>query len=77
MAMNPAMLMTVMNDIKTFEKNHPRFASFFKDVVRCGVPCDSIIEIKVTKPDGSESVANMKVTQSDLDIVNDLKNLGM
>lgn len=73
--MNPQMMMQLIGALGTFRKNHPKFASFAEIMLKSGIPEDSVIEITVTKP-GEESVtANMKVLQSDIELIQALRNM--
>ena len=77
MAMNPAAMMKVMNAMNTFKANHPKFMAFLSYVFQGSFPEGTVIEITITKP-GQESItSNMKVTQSDLDLFDSLKDVGM
>lgn len=60
-----------------FTKNHPKFPQFISAVQKKGIREDSIIEIKVTDPDGTELCTNIRVTSSDLALFNELKGIGM
>lgn len=75
--MNPAMLMKLMNAKNTFSKNHPKFEAFIKNVVLGGngIPAGTIIELTVTKPGEAPVSTNIRVQQSDLDMVESLKHL--
>lgn len=75
--MNPAALMKMMSLKANFEKQHPKFAAFIADLLRMGVSEGTVIEIKLTRPDGSSATTNMKVNSSDIELFNELKNLGM
>lgn len=75
MAMNPATIMKVMAAKNKFQNAHPKFVAFFNALVRRGVDEGAVIEIKVTNPDGTEMVGNMRVTQEDLELLQELKNL--
>ncbi len=75
--MNPALIMKLAELKSTFEREHPRFVMFLKDVFSNGISEGSVIEIKVTGPDGKEVTTNMKVKQSDLEMIEALKNLKM
>ena len=67
---NPGMMMKLMNAKNTFESNHPKFAAFVSRFFMGGA-----IEITITRP-GEEPVStNLKVQKSDLDLVEELKNL--
>lgn len=52
----------------TFSRNHPKFMPFMQAVGREAIGDGTIIEIKVTSPEGKEFNTNMKLTQSDLDL---------
>lgn len=73
---NPGAIMKLMAAKNQFESAHPKFAAFFKQFLTQGVEVGSVIEITITKPDGTPVTANMRVQQSDLDLVQQLKELG-
>lgn len=72
---NPAAIMKLMGAKNQFEKTHPKFAAFFQSVLTQGVEEGSVIEITVTKPDGTPTTANMRVQRSDIELVQGLKDL--
>lgn len=72
---NPADIMKLMGMKNKFEATHPRFVAFLKDVFTGGIPEGSIIEISLTRPDGTKTTSNIKVQPSDVEMFNDLKNL--
>ena len=68
---NPGMMMKLMNAKNTFESNHPKFVAFVSRFFMGG----AITEGTITRP-GEEPVStNLKVQKSDLDLVEELKNL--
>lgn len=75
--MNPAVLMKLMNAKNKFTQNHPKFEAFVKAVFmgNSGIPEGTIIEITVTKPGEQPIATNLKVQQSDLELVEELRNL--
>ena len=77
MAMNPAAMMKIMGAMNTFKGNHPKFIAFLSYVFAGGFPEGSVIEITVTKPGQEPVTSNMKVTQSDLELFNSLKDINM
>lgn len=77
MAMNPAAMMKMMSAVNTFKGNHPKFMAFLSFVFSSGFPEGTVIEITVTKPDQEPVTSNMKVTQSDLELFESMKNVGM
>ncbi len=74
--MNPAALMKMMNAKNKFEKNHPKFVAFLGAMFRGGIDEGTIIEITVQKPGQEAVTSNLRVTQDDLDLFNELKDLG-
>lgn len=73
---NPAAIMKLMGARNKFAQTHPKFAAFFKTVFAQGINEGDVIEITVTKADGTPVTANMKVQKSDLDLLEELKGLG-
>ncbi|MBR3635012.1 MAG: hypothetical protein IKN47_02355 [Lachnospiraceae bacterium] len=67
--------MQFVSAINTFKNNHPKFASFIELVIKGGIPEGSIIEITVTRPGEDPITANMKVMQSDLELMQALKDM--
>ncbi len=73
--MNPASIMKLMNAKNKFTENHPKFTAFLNAVFSGGITEGTIIEITVTKPGEEAVTTNMKITQSDLDLFSELKDL--
>ena len=75
--MNPAMLMKLMSAKNTFTNNHSKFVAFLNTVFKNKIEEGTIIEISVQKPGQEKLTSNIKVLQSDLDLLQSLKELGM
>lgn len=73
--MNPASIMKIMNAKNKFTENHPKFSAFLGAVFSRGIVEGTVIEITVTRPGEEPITTNMKVRQSDLDLINELKDL--
>ena len=58
-----------------FSKNHPKFPQFVKAVQKNGIKEDTVIDVKITYPDGAELDTNLKLTASDLAMIEELKKL--
>lgn len=72
---NPATMMKLMSAKNKFEGNHPKFFAFLKNIFTRGLDEGTVIEITVTRP-GEESVTtNMKIQRSDLELMQELKEL--
>lgn len=73
--MNPAAIMKIMQAKNTFTANHPKFAAFLKTVFGRNIEEGTIIEITVTRPGEAPLTSNIRVLQSDLDLLNELQSL--
>ena len=73
--MNPQAMMQLIGALGKFKSDHPKFASFIEMLIKSGVPEGSVIEVTVTRPGEDGITANMKVTQSDLDLVSALRDM--
>ena len=73
--MNPASINKIIKAKNTFIANHPKFVSFLQYAFGSGIPADSVIEITVTKPGQEPVTSNIKVQQSDLELLESLKDL--
>lgn len=70
-------MMKIMQAKSTFESNHPKFMAFLRAVFATRLEEGTIIEIKVQKPGEEPLLTNIKVKQSDLELVEELKNISM
>lgn len=77
MAWNPATLMKLMGAKNKFTKNHPKFEAFVRAVFlgQGSIPEGTVIEISVTRPGEEPITTNLKVQRSDLELVEELKEL--
>jgi len=66
--MNLGNLMQLKNSWATFTRNHPKFLQAAGSAIRP----DTIIEIKVTTPEGKTIETNLKVRESDIELVRNL-----
>lgn len=73
--MNPAAIMKIMNAKNKFSNNHPKFVAFLSMIFSRGITEGTIIEITVTRPGEDPITSNMKVLQSDLELMDELKKL--
>ena len=72
---NPAALFKIKGMWDTFVQNHPKFPMFLNAVNNSGISEGSILEVQITQPDGEVMKTNIKVTQSDLELFEQLKTL--
>lgn len=73
--MNPATIVKLMAAKSKFEKNHPKFIAFLKAVFSRQIEEGTIIELTVIRPGEEPLTTNIKVLQSDLDLLNEVKEL--
>ncbi len=74
--MNPAILMKLMSAKNTFANNHPKFVAFLTTVFKDKIEEETIIEISVQKPGKEKITSNIKVQQSDMELLQSLMELG-
>ena len=72
---NPAALFKIKGMWDTLVQNHPKFPMFLNAVKNSGISEGSILEVQITQPDGEVMKTNIKVTQSDLELFEQLKTL--
>ncbi len=72
---NPATVMKIMNAKNKFTENHPKFVAFLNAAFSGGIQEDTIIEISVQKPGEEKITSNIKVKQSDLELLKELQSL--
>ena len=75
MSKNPMGMMKLGGRLKIFKEQHPRTIRFVTDVAQNAIREGTVVEMKVTDPDGKEYVTNFRVTAEDMETVEMLKNL--
>lgn len=73
--MNPAAIMKIMSAKNKFTANHPKFVSFLSAVFSRGIDAGTVIELTVTRPGEAPMTTNIKVQQSDLELLQELREL--
>ncbi len=73
--LNPAMLMKIKKLKEKFVENHPKFPLFLNAVYKQGLVEDAVIEISVTRPDGQKLASNIKLKQSDIEMLKEMQNM--
>lgn len=68
-------IMKIRSVWSRFSSNHPKFSAFLTDVGRSGAPEGTIIEIHMEYPDGRTLSSNMRVSASDIELIESLKSL--
>lgn len=73
--MNFAAMGKIMKAREQFTANHPKFVAFWNTVLTKGIEEGTILEVTVTRPGEEPMTTNIKVQQSDLDMIESLKEL--
>ena len=68
-------LMKLRNAWGTFSSNHPKFAAFLQEIGRSGAQEGTVVDISVEYPDGKKISSNMRLTPSDLELIESLRKL--
>lgn len=73
--MNPLKMMQLSSAMKKFQGNHPRFIAFWNAVRARGLHEGTVLELKMTAPEGETLVTNIRVTREDLELLRELQEL--
>ena len=73
--MNPTQIFQILGAWQKFTENHPKFPKFLKAVGREGVKEGTVLEVKVTTPEGKEYCSNLRVIEEDLELVEQLREM--
>jgi hypothetical protein len=76
MPVNPKNIMKLRERLGIFQSQHPRVQPFLKDAFSGGVLEGSVIELKVTSPEGRSCITNIRLTQEDVETINMIRELG-
>lgn len=75
MALNPAMLFKIKGAWEKFVSNHPKFPMFLRAASATGIKEGYIIEVKITDTEGKTICTNVKLTDSDMDLIDMIKDM--
>lgn len=73
--MNPARLFKIKGAWDEFTRNHPKFPMFVNAVKSNGIHEGTIMEITMTTPEGKTLSTNIKVTQTDRELFEELGDM--
>lgn len=67
--MNPASLFRLKGAWQTFTQNHPKFPLFLQAVKNTPMQPGTVIDCKITTPEGKMLQTNVRLTASDLELL--------
>lgn len=73
--MNPMKLLQMQKAFNEFKGRHPKFPMFIDAVAREGVRENTIIEVRVTTPEGRTYDSSLKICREDLELFETLKEM--
>ena len=73
--MNPMLLLQMQQRFIQFQQEHPRVMPFLTAVRDHGLAEGSVIDIKVTTPDGKNLATNIKLNANDMEAIQTILNM--
>ena len=73
--MNAASIFKLMSARQRCNENHPKFEAFLRTVFSRPIEEGTVMEFTVTRPGEEPLTANIRVQQSDLELLRELKEL--
>lgn len=74
MAMNLQSLLQLKSLWQRFTNQHPKFPAFLR-AAQPALKEGSVLSFTITTPDGKNIESNLKVTSTDLELIESLKNM--
>ena len=74
--MNAMDFLKIRQGLSELSVNHPKLFPFMRAVQAAGLAEGSVVEMKVTTPEGKELETNLRLTASDLELIRMLRELG-
>ncbi len=75
MAFNPADLFRIKSAGEKFNANHPKLLPFFVASEKKLMTPGSVVEIAITDPNGEKIETNLKIQESDIELMNMLMSM--
>lgn len=74
MGIHPFQLMQFQEMFETFRQNHPKFPLFLRAVGKDAIKEGTVIELTVKTPEGKNYCTNLRLTSSDVELLQSLLN---
>lgn len=72
--MNPIAMMQLKPQLESFRDRHPKFLQFFA-YAGAKITENSLLEVSITSEDGQKIITNLRISQEDLELFRQLKEL--
>lgn len=66
---NPAAILTIKKQWHEFSGRHPKFVAFLHTIKSKGLAENTVIDLKVTLPNGEVYQSNLKLTAEDVEAI--------
>ena len=73
--MDMSSMLKISQSWNQFRNNHPKFPAFLNAVKNAGIKEGTVIAVSVTDPSGQVMETNIKVSASDIELFNSLKDI--
>lgn len=73
--MNPSSILKFLSAKKQFEDSHPKFEAFVRAVLSRPLEEGTVLEVTVTRPGEKPMTGNIRLQQSDLELLAELKEM--
>ena len=73
--MNPRDIMQLGGRIQPCRDQHPKFGAVLREAGADAIREGSILEMKVTSPEGKEYVTNLRLTAEDVETISIIRNM--
>ena len=68
MGFNPLKLMQLKDAWMQFNQRHPKLAPFFRAIQAKALKEGTVIEMKVTTPEGQSLISSIRLTEADMEL---------
>lgn len=72
---NPANFFQMKMMWDKFTANHPKFPKFLQAAAQSSIGEGSVIEVKITQPNGDTIASNLKLTESDMELFRQIQDI--
>ncbi len=75
--MNPANFFKIKLLWDKFTVNHPKFPRFLQAAAQASLGTGDVVEVKITKANGDTIASNIRLTEEDLELFQEMKDMVM